>query len=113
MLAAGADGVELFVHDILRPLGWEDALLRDSAAAAVKTRISVVGAQLRAAAPLLHQGDRPASSSNSNVRVLGKPGGIVAVNLTTAPQTTTVSCAGMTVTQSFLPYEHRILAGAC
>ena len=113
LLASGADGIELFIHDFGPGGIGEDALLRDPAAAAVKARVGVVGAQLRAAASLLHQGDKPASSSNANVRVLGKPGGIVAVNMSTGPQTATVSCAGITTTQSFVPYEHRILAGTC
>ena len=113
LLASGADGIELFIHDF-GPNGWgEDALLRDPAAAAVKARVAVVGTQLRAAAPLLHQADRPASSSNANVKVLGKPDGIIAVNMSTGTQTATVSCAGITSTQSFGPYAHRIIAGRC
>ena len=113
LLASGADGIELFIHDFGPNGSGEDALLRDPAAAAVKARVGVVGAQLRAAAPLLHQADRPASSSNGNIKVLGKPGGVIAVNMSTGTQTATVSCAGITTTQSFAPYEHRIIAGSC
>ena len=133
LLASGADGIELFVHDF-GPNGMgEDALLRDPAAAAVKTRVGVVGSQIRAVAPLLHQADKPVASTSTDVRALGKQGGIVAVNMSTAARTATftTSCLpGSTVrvvpenrtvtvdssgrfTDSFAPYQHRVYSGSC
>ena len=105
MLAAGADGVELFVHDI--PAGWEDALLRDSAAAAVKTRVGVVTGQIRAVSGLLHQADAPASSDVAMVRVLGKTGGWVATNMATSAQTATLTTPCGQVTVTLPAYGHR------
>jgi hypothetical protein len=133
LLASGADGIELFIHDFGPGGMGEDALLRDPAAADVKARVGDVDAQIRAVAPLLHQADTTARSSTADVRVLGKQGGVVAMNLATSARTTTVttSCApgttlavtgegrtvtvgtGGTFTETFSGYQHRTYTGAC
>ena len=110
LLASGADGIELFIHDFGGGGGWEDALLRDSAAAAVKARVDVVSDQIAAAAPLLNQADATASSTNGNVRVLGKTSGAVIVNMATTSQTATLTTPCGTTSVTLASYEHRTIS---
>ena len=110
LLASGADGIELFIHDFGGGGGWEDALLRDSAAAAVKARVDVVSDQIAAVAPLLNQADATASSTNGNVRVLGKTSGAVIVNMATTSQTATLTTPCGTTSVTLASYEHRTIS---
>jgi hypothetical protein len=133
LLASGADGIELFSHDFGPGGMGEDALLRDPAAADVKARVGQVSTQITGAADLLNRADKTANSSSSDVRVLGKDGGLVVVNLATSPSTTTLttSCAagttlralggnrtatvaaGGSVSLSLAGYEHVAFSGSC